>query len=94
MRCPLDHIHGAATARVANWVGGVHPKNVLCASVAFFLDSEVHWLRSVLAWCAFPPAGVSQNAKVLSCVQGGPCNHGLDQHTPHHTTPHLSEVWA
>ena len=69
MRCPLDHIHGAATARVANWVGGVHPKNVLCASVAFFLDSEVHWLRSVLAWCAFPPAGVSQNAKVLSCVQ-------------------------
>jgi hypothetical protein len=32
----------------------------------------------VLAWRTFPPAGVLQNAKALACVQGGPCNHGLD----------------
>jgi hypothetical protein len=37
-------------------------------------------LREVMMFAcrAFPPAGVLQNAKVLACVQGGPCNHGLD----------------
>jgi hypothetical protein len=62
--------------------GRCAPKNVFHAATAAFSSSGIHWMRSVLAWRAFPLAGVLQNAKVLACVQGGPCNRGLDPQPP------------
>jgi hypothetical protein len=81
MRCSFGHIYGAVTTRVVNLGGRCAPTNASRAATAVFSSSGMHWVSSVLAWRAFPPAGVLQNAKVLACVQvqGGPCNHGLDQ---------------
>ena len=79
MRCSFGHIYGAVTTRVVNLGGRCAPTNAFRAATAVFSSSGMHWVSSVLAWRAFPPAGVLQNAKVLACVQGGPCNHGLDQ---------------
>ena len=78
MRCSFGHIYGAVTTRVVNLGGRCAPTNAFRAATAVFSSSGMHWVSSVLAWRAFPPAGVLQNAKVLACVQGGPCNHGLD----------------
>ena len=79
MRCSFGHIYGAVTTRVVNLGGRCAPTNALRAATAVFSSSGMHWVSSVLAWRAFPPACVLQNAKVLACVQGGPCNHGLDR---------------
>jgi hypothetical protein len=78
-------VYGAATTRVVNWAGVVHPQMRSTRSTRprppqLFLAPRCTGLGRCLrvAWHVFPPAGVLQNAKVLACVQGGPCNHGLD----------------
>lgn len=70
MRCSFGHIYGAVTTRVVNLGGRCAPTNAFRAATAVFSSSGMHWVSSVLAWRAFPPAGVLQNAKVLACVQG------------------------
>lgn len=92
MRCSFGHIYGAVTTRVVNLGGRCAPTNAFRAATAVFSSSGMHWVSSVLAWRAFPPAGVLQNAKVLACVQGGPCNHGLDR-SAHRAPRQLCSSW-
>jgi hypothetical protein len=79
MRCPFGHIWRCDYSR-CKLGGRCAPTNAFYAATADFPSSGMHWVRSVLAWRAFRPTGVLQNAKVLACVQGGPCpcNRGLD----------------